>query len=550
MKRSRFRPLILGAAWSIFLVALMLFGAPPKLVGVLSLPLLPMIGLAVDPTSRRPGVGLAINLRSGTSTQLTGTQRILLLSTKNASGGSATVDTVIYEAVANADAVATLAGPGGLAHLAATRLFEEYPTATLDCIFMADASGNSAAGTITFDATTPVSSAQTVTTKIAGYEFTIVWNAAETAIVAATRLVAKIGTLSKFLPVTAANGGGTLAAVTLTFKQKGKAGLDCKYSVALSEGIGGAATAAAAALTGGTTEPDPANAILKMAGREWRFILPCISNADMALASATGTMGKLKTYIAANDSGIGALLQTAHTVCTDSTTNAKAMTNQHCFEYFSHHLARGALSLPCEWAGAAVGAYARDSKVDPAHPFVQQELVATLVGSPDTATDDLTVAEQEDLLNSGVSYFGRTAQGVPRFERPISTYFEDADGNADDRVLDISKTFALVAVGSDLRTFCQRTFRGKKLMKNLPTGNTPIPPGIVEEKDAKGLIVGRLRSAWVTAGVIRGDKLDEVLADESLVVQVDPLDETQLDVFLPLRVVPPLVKTSIDIVQA
>ncbi len=103
MKRSRFRPLILGAAWSIFLAALMLFGAPPKLVGVLSLPLL---GLAVDPTSRRPGVGLAINLRSGTSTQLTGSQRILLLSTKNASGGSATVDTVIYEAVANADAVA------------------------------------------------------------------------------------------------------------------------------------------------------------------------------------------------------------------------------------------------------------------------------------------------------------------------------------------------------------------------------------------------------------------------------------------------------------
>jgi hypothetical protein len=41
-----------------------------------------------------------------------------------------------------------------------------------------------------------------------------------------------------------------------------------------------------------------------------------------------------------------------------------------------------------------------------------------------------------------------------------------------------------------------------------------------------------------------------VLADGSLVVQVDPLDETQLDVFLPLRVVPPFVKTSIDIVQA
>ena len=541
---------ILGAAWSIFLVALMLLGAPPKLVGVLSLPLLPMIGLAVDPTSRRPGVGLAINLRSGTSTQLTGAQRILILSTKNASGGSATVET-IYESVASADAVGALAGYGGLAHLAAKRLFEEYPTATVDCLFMAAASGNTAVGSIVFDDTTPVSVAQTVTIKIAGYVFTMTWDAGETDIAFATRVVAKITALSKFLPVTAANGGGASATVTLTFKQKGKAGLDCKYSAVLSDGTGGSVTPNdATAMTGGTTEPDPADCILQMVGREWRFILPCISNADVATASTTSTMGKLRTYIRANDTGIGALLQTSHTACTDSTSNAKAMSNQHGFEYFSHHLARGALSLPCEWAGAVVGAYARETKSDPNHPFVRQELRATLVGSPDIAGDKLTAAEEEDLLNSGVSYFGQNAQGEPRFERPITCYFEDTDGNADDRVLDVSKVFGMIAVGADLRTFCQRTFKGKKLMKNLPSGNTPIPPNIVEEKDAKGLIVGRIRSQWVTNGVIRGDKLDEVLADSSLVVQVDGTDETQLDVFLPLRVVPPLVKTSIDIVQA
>lgn len=545
MKRSR--KWILGAAWGLFLALLMLFGAPPKLIGALSLPLL---GLAVDPTSRRPGVGLAINLRSGTSTQLTGAQRILLVSTKNATGGSATVDTVIYEAVANADAVAVLAGPGGLAHLAAKRLFEEFPTATVDCVFMAAASGNTATGSIVFDDTSPITSAQTVTVTIAGYEFTIVWDVGETDIQAATKLVTKITALSKFLPVTAANGGGASATVTLTFKQKGKAGNDCQYSAVLSDGGGGSVTpTSATAMTGGTTEPDPANALLAIANREYRFILPCISNDDVKTASTTCTMGKIKTYIRATDTGIGALLQTAHTACTDSTTNAKAMSNQHDFEYFSHHLARGALSLPCEIAGAIVGAYARETKSDPNHPFVQLEFKASLVLSPDVASDELTAAEQEDLLNSGVSYVGRTAQGVPRFERPISCYFEDADGNADDRVLDVSKVFGLIAVGADLRTFCQRIFKQKKLAKSFPS-STPIPPNIVEEKDAKALIVGRIRSQWVPAGVIRGDKLDEVIANESLVVQVDPLDETQLDVFLPLRVVPPLVKTSIDLVQA
>lgn len=545
MKRSR--TWFLGAAWGLFLALLMFLGAPPQLVGALSLPLL---GLAVDPTSRRPGVGLKINLRSGTSTQLTGAQRILLLSTKNATGGTATVDTVIYDAVANADAVATLAGAGGLAHLAAKRLFEEFPTATLDCLFLAAASGNTATGTIAFDDTSPITSAQTVTIKIAGYQFAIVWDVGETDVTAATRLVAKITSLSKFLPCTASNSGGSSANVTLTFKQKGKAGLDCKYSATLSDGAGGSVTpTSATAMTGGTTEPDVANALLAMANREWRFIVPCLSNADLATASTSSNMGKIKTYIAATDTGIGALLQTAHTACTDSTTNAKAMSNQHDFEYFSHHLARGALSLPCELAGAIVGAYARETKSDPNHPFVQLEFKSALVLTPDPATDDLTEAEQEDLLNSGVSYVGRTAQGVPRFERPITCYFEDADGNADDRVLDVSKVFGLVAVGADLRTFCQRTFKGKKLAKSFPSA-TPIPPNIVEEKDAKALIVGRIRSQWVPAGVIRGDKLDEAIKDESLIVQVDGTDETQLDVFLPLRVVPPLVKVSIDIVQA
>lgn len=507
--------------------------------------------VAVDPSSRRPGVGFVINLRSGPSSSASGVQRILLVSTKNASGGSATVDTVLYQSVANADAVGTLAGVGGLAHLAAKRLFQEYPTATVDCAFMAAASGNTAAGTLTFDASTPVTVDQTVTTLVAGYSFEIVWAAGETAIVAATRLVAKVTALSKFLPVTAANGGGTLAVATLTFKQKGKAGLDCTYSSTLSDGTGGSVTAAAARLTGGTTEPSIANVLLLITNRECRFILPCLSNADLATASATtANMGLLKTYIRATDTGIGALLQTAHSACTDSTTNAKVMSNQHDFEYFSHHLARGALSLPCEWAGAIVGAYARETKSDPNHPLVKLSLTATLVGTPAIQSDGLTAAEEEDLLNSGVSYVGYDAQGLPRLARPISTYFVDSDGNPDDRILDISKVFGMIGVGSFLRTYAERTFAGKKLMPTAPSGNTPIPPGVIAVEDAKSLILGQIRSQFVTAGVVRGDKLDEVIADGSLVVQVDPQDETQLDLFLPLRIVAPLVKTSLYLVQS
>lgn len=519
------------------MIAPLLFGA----VGLL---------LAVDPTSRRPGVGLAINLRSGTSSASGGAIRILLVSVKNATGGSGTVET-LYPSVANAAAVGALAGYGGLAHLAAARLFEEHPTARVDFIMMAAASGNTAAGTITFDDTSPITSAQTVTARIAGKSVSIVWDVDETDVQAATKLVAQIAKQSKELPVTAANGGGTLAAVTLTFKSKGKAGLDCTYSVTMADGAGGNVTPAGTNLTGGTTEPDIANVIAAVVNREYRIWCPTLSNADMATASTTSNLGKIRAHIRATDTGIGALLQSAHTACTDSTTNAKACTAQHDFEYFSHHLVRGALSLPCEWTGAICGAYARDIANDPNHPFIKQELaLAELYDSATPQTDSLLAAEAEDLLASGVSYIGRTAQDVPRFERPISTYFEDADGNPDDRVLDVSKVFGLMAVGDDLRTQCEQRFKGKKLAKTLPKGNTPIPPNVIEESDAKAFIVSRLRSQWVSAGVIRGDSLDAVIADGSLVVQIDSTDETQLDVFLPLRVVPPHVKTSVYLVQA
>lgn len=513
---------------------------------------LPVLGLllALDPATRRPGVGVLINLRSGATSAAGGAIRFLLLGPKNAASGTGTIET-LYEAVAGADAVGTLAGAGGLTHLAAQRLFEEHPTATVDLVLCEAPSGNTATGTITLDDSTAVTVDQVITAKIAGREIVSDWFAGETDVQAATRLVSRINAKTRKVPVIASNVGGTSAVVTLTAKSKGKWGLDIRYSVALSGGTGGDATAAA--LTGGTTEPDITDALAVVAQREYRLIVPCLSNADLATASTTSNMGRLKTHIAGKNSGIGALLQTAHTACTDSTTNAKAMSNQHGFEYFSHHLIRGGQSLPAEWGGAIAGLYGREIRSDANHPFVLAEFKETteLYGSANVDADALTEAEVEDLLASGVSYGDYTAQRRPRLARPITCYFEDSDGNPDDRVLDVSKVFGAIAVAADLRTETQRQFKGKKLLKNLPSGGrTPTPPNVVEEKDARSFILGRIRSQWVAAGVVNGVKLDEVIADGSLVVRVNPTDETQLDVFLPLRIVPPLVKTGITIVQA
>jgi phage tail sheath gpL-like len=515
---------------------------------------LPVLGLlAIDPTTRRPGVGVLINLRTGPTSSPGGEVRYLLIGIKNDADGTATEDTTIYPAVANADAVGVLCGVGGLTHLAAQRLFDENPNATVDLVVMAAASGSTATGSIVLDDSSPVTSDRTIVSYISGRAISSVWFAGESDVDAATRHVARINQFTRRCGVIASNGGGTLATITLTFKSKGKAGNDVLYRSILVDGAGGDVTPNGnTAMTGGSGEPDATNVLALVIQREYRLIVPCLSNSDLATASTSSNMGLIKAHIAGHNTGIGALLQTAHTACTDSTANAKAMTGQHDWEYFSHHLCRGGQSLPAEFGGAIAGMYGREIKSDANHPFVLAEFRESteIYGSADIDADQLTPAEIEDLLASGVSYIDYTAQRRVRLARPISTYFEDSDGNPDDRILDISKVFGTIAVAADLRVEVGRSFKGKKLAKTLPAGRTPIPPNVVTEQDAKSFVVGRIRNQWVSAGVVNGVKLDEVIADGSLVVRVDPLDETQLDVFLPLRIIPPLVKTSIVVTQA
>lgn len=509
--------------------------------------------LAIDPTTRRPGVGVLINLRTGSSTSGGGEVRFLLIGVKNAADGTTTPEDAVHEDVLPDD-VSALCGPGGLTHIAAQRLFEEFPTASVDLVVMAAPAGNTATGTITFDDASPVTADRTVVANIIGVEIGSVWLVGETDIQAATRLVARINAQSRRLPVIASNAGGASAVVTLTAKSKGKWGNDIRIRCVLTDGAGGAVSTSGAQLTGGTTDPDVAAVLALVTQREYRLIVPCLSNADLATASASSNMGKIRTHIAGNNSGIGALLQTAVTACTDSTTNAKAMSGQHDFEYFNHTLCRGGESLPAEFGAAIAGMYGREIKLDANHPFVKATFNARtqIYGSAAIDTDALSAAEEEDLLNSGVSYIEYTSGTAkrPRLARPITTYFEDDDGNPDDRILDVSKVYGMIAVAADLRVECERAWQGLKLMKTLPSGRTPIPPGVVGEADAKSFVIARIRTQWVKPGVINGDRLDAAIADGSLIVQVDDVDETQLDVFLPLRVIPPLVKTSLTFVQA
>lgn len=495
---------------------------------------------AVASTIRTPGLYLLINLLAGVSSLGAG-PRALIMAPKSSSG-TITADTQLSESVAGADAVKTLLGPGTPGHLAAVALFRAFGLARVDVIAPTASAGANATGTITFDDTTPVTLARTVTSKIKGVEVTTSWLVGETDIQAATKHVAAINALTDFIPATASNGGGTLAAITLTAKIAGPWGNDILYSVLVTDGAGGTVTAAGSAFTGGTTEPNFTTALDTVKDIEYDFIIPCVSNADAQSASATSNPGRVKTHIDTYDSGAQALLQQAVVGVTGALASAKTGAIGRNYGPMQYVFCLAGQSIGCEWAGWEVGRRMLLEADDPAVNRIGDPIEG-LFGAADLVADKPTATEVEDALNNGLSIVNYDAQGDPFMVRPITTYSQDSLGNPDARLLDVSGVSGTYAFAKDLRTTIPQEFAGAKLSRNVTEEDEPLPAGVVEERDIKSFVVGRA-SVFVGRGILRRDKLEEALEDETLIVAVDDSDETQVNIVVPVAIVKPLAKIS------
>lgn len=503
--------------------------------------------LAVAPSVRSPGLSLSVNLLAATTSPGSAALRAVILACLTASVGTITPDTQLVQGLAGPDDVSTLLGPGSPGHLCAKALFAEYGLAQVDLVAPAEAAGVAATSTITFDATSPVTVAQTVDAEIAGRVIEIVWNAGESAITGATRLVAAVNAASSDLPVLAANGGGASAVVTFTAKQKGTWGNDILVYLTVKDGAGGSVTSSGnlGSVVAGTTEASVVNALTTIAGKEYDLIINAATgNTDNDLASATSAAGRIKTHINTYGSGANAHLQQAIFGVTGTLSAAKTGTAQHDCPEFEYIFCNKGRSLGAEWAGAEAGRILRMEAIDPAVNAINTVFQATLYGARDLVADSLTAAQVEDALQSGITPVTYTAAAEPRVSRPITTYFKDASGNADGRILDRSGVSGVFAVAKDLRSAIPAEFPNKKLSADLEPGDDELPEGVVEVRDVKGFIISRLRF-WQKRGVVRRDKLDQVIADGTLVVRVDPSDESQCDMVVPLAIFKPLAKFSL-----
>ena len=505
------------------------------------------IPLAVPPTVRTPGLALLVNLLAGVPSPGTAPLRACILAPKG-SAGTITPDTQLVQGLGGEGNAATYLGAGTPGHLAAKALYAEYALAQVDLAAPVAAAGNTATATVVFDDASPVTAARTVDLEVAGRVIEIVWQVGETKTQAGDKLVAAIGKLTSDLPVTASNSSGT---VTVTFELPGTIGNDCTIGVTMTDGAGGAVSIGsdATALSGGTTEPSFVNVLSLISGREYDLILVVGSNADAVAASSTSGPGRVKTHIETHRTGFSARLQQAVVGVTGTLSAAKTGAAQHDYGYLEYVFCQAGRSLPCEFAGAEVGARLREESVDPTVNRMMSAYQATLYGAKDLVADALTDAELEDALQSGVAAIVYDTTGAPLMSRPITTYWKDSNANPDDRILDVARPTGLHAVAKDLRVAIPAQFPKAKLIKDLEPGDDEPPEGVIEERDVKAFVISRLRF-WERRGVVRRDKLDAAIANGSLIVRVNPVDEHQCDIVLPLSIVPGLAKWSLVVNQA
>jgi phage tail sheath gpL-like len=304
--------------------------------------------------------------------------------------------------------------------------------------------------------------------------------------------------------------------------------------------------------TGGTTEINITNA-LSVLTAEYDFIVLCSSNTDMELASSSSNFFRLKSYIASHSAGTSAQLQQMVVADTNGLSAQIAMTSYVDFAQACLVVSRNSQSLACEFAGAELGARMRERQAFSIKNRIGMRYLYNLYPSFNLNADAYDAADEENALQHGLTPVLWDKTQTPYPARPITTYFEDINDNPDDRILDVTRVDGLYDVGKDLRTYIPETFQGLSLSPDLPAGDDELPPNVVEIGTIRQFLVQRLR-VWQDKGVLRKDLLDLAVGTPqspgTLVCQIDDVDDTQVDMLLPLAVIPVLSKFSVVIDQS
>lgn len=498
---------------------------------------------AVTSSTKTPGFYLLINMLAGPANPGSAQLRGLLIGHKNASGiaNAITAQTEVRQCF-GPDEVKDALGEGSPGHLAAIQAFAAFGSLSLDIV--APTAPTGATATITHTVSGTPTDTNVFEFDVAGRKTgDVSWAVGETIATFRARCVAAINGVRP-LPVTASNGVGGSGDIQIDAKSGGVWGNDITVGVTRKSGTGGAVAAGGAKLTGGLTEFDCTTVLSLVGTTEYGAILLCTSNADVIDASTTSNAERVMSHIEAHKSGLGALLQFGFVACTGSIANVEAGAIGRNSVDLAYAYIQNGQSLPCEVAGWDFG--------DAMHWYQERanynrigNRAPGLFGPKDTAGDKLTFNEIEDLLNKGVSPYDFVPNSKTDLALidPITTHSQDASGSPDFRAFYQSDTWGVNAVMRDLRVAVPQEFPNCSITEDLPAGADELPPGVVERKDVYNFVVSRLK-AWATAGVVDGNYLQSVIDSGALAVEIDGTDKSQVNIFIPGRIIKPLAKFS------
>ena len=493
---------------------------------------------AVASSVKTPGFWLTVNLLAATANPGLAGLKALMIAQKG-SAGNITPDTEVRQCF-GADEVLTALGEGQPGHLASIAMFKKFGLLSLWVVAPTAAAGAAAAITHVISGT-PTDENQ-FDFDVAGRQTGVVsWAAGESIGTFRTRAIGAIQNVRP-LPITPTAGGGA-GDLVLTAKSGGTWGNDITCGVKKIKGTGGVVTPGGANLTGGATEFNITTVLGTIGTTEYNLIGLATSNTDATDASATANPERLMTHLETKSSGLDALLQYGFVGHTGSIANVKggaigrnSVRLQYCY-------AKNAQSLPAEIMGDELGDTMRWVLFRSNYNRIGNRS-QTLIGAKDPVANKLSALEKEDLLSNGVTPFDFVPNGTElALVRPITTHSQDSAAAPDYRCFDAPDVHGVDDVARDLRTTIPVEFANASITEDLPPGADPLPPGVVERKNVQQFVVGRLRTK-AGQGIVDTNRLDAALANNELQVQIDGVDKTQVNIFIPLSIIKPLAKFS------
>lgn len=466
---------------------------------------------SISPTNRLPGSQVEFsNVRAVTGLPAA-VQKILLVGQRLSTG---TAPALTPKRITQVEQGAAYFGRGSiLAGMVAAALLAN--SATEMWAIGIDDNGSGVAATKTITLGGPATAAGTVALMVENIAVPVAVASGDTATAIGTAVASAINALAD-LPCTAASAAGV---VTLTFRHKGTAGNDLDVRVNHYEGqaLPTGVTAAIAAVTAGTTNPDLTTVWAALGDEAYQQIALGINDATNLSATDTELNSRFGPQ-RQNEGHAWAGLAGSFSTCSSFGATRNGI-------HLSLLPTNNSPTPPWKIAAAIAAIAAFYYQIDPAKPLtniVLPGVIAPRAGQGQRFSDQ----ELSQLLNAGISVWKVLPSGAVGIKRLVTTYQTNAYGFPDTSWLDVSTPITVAYL-----RFSWRSMIAAKFPREKNTDEARI--GIRAETIA-------LARDWKDAGLI--EDIDTFIAN--FVIERDGSDPTQSNVLMTPNIVNGLLKVA------